>query len=73
MYLYVPVFQFEASGWIIDPVVSKNHNTYSMVTYLTQIDLGDLSTSGVQQFEEEFVIKQPQAISHLRDYMTTVK
>ena len=40
-----------------------------MVTYLSQIDLGDLSTVGAQQFEEEFVTKQPNAISDLRNYL----
>ncbi|XP_067940913.1 uncharacterized protein [Watersipora subatra] len=65
-----PRGKFGTSGWIIEPVVSKNKHIYSMVTYLSQIDLGDLSTSGALQFDEDFVAKQPIAIAHLREYLT---
>lgn len=40
-----------------------------MVTYLTRVNLGNLETSGVQQFEEDFINKQPTAIAALREYL----
>lgn len=40
-----------------------------MVTYLSQIDLATQSTPAAQQFEEDFVSKQPSAISFIRDYV----
>lgn len=40
-----------------------------MVTYISNINLGDSSTSGAQQFEEELVTRQPLAIAELRDYL----
>ncbi|KAF6036331.1 hypothetical protein EB796_005355 [Bugula neritina] len=60
----------ETSGWIVEPIVSKNSNTYSIVTYLSQIDLSHPNTSGIQLFDDEFISRQPVAIAELRDYLT---
>jgi len=54
----------------VEPIVSKNSNTYSIVTYLSQIDLSHPNTSGIQLFDDEFISRQPVAIAELRDYLT---
>ncbi|CAD5121247.1 DgyrCDS9779 [Dimorphilus gyrociliatus] len=56
------------SGWIIEPI-TRDQKLYSMVTYITQFELG-LSKTGTGYLVEELAAKQPLAISFLRQVLT---
>lgn len=56
------------SGWIIEPV-TKDKKLFAMVTYIMQIDLGDLPLGVDRTPFEDLVSKQPMSIAYLRQYL----
>ncbi|XP_074660848.1 uncharacterized protein LOC141913267 [Tubulanus polymorphus] len=57
--------KFLSSGWIIEPVIKDRH-IYSMVTYISQINLG---SGAVGTLVEEIASKQASSIAALREYL----
>ena len=54
---------------MVEPMVSQS-KSYSMLTYLSHLEVGKETSSGAQQqFEEEVTLKQPLSITFLREYL----
>ncbi|XP_060591684.1 uncharacterized protein LOC132746518 [Ruditapes philippinarum] len=56
------------SGWILEPV-SKDKKIFTMVTYIMQIDFGDMPMRADRSPYEDLISKQPMSIAYLRQYL----
>ncbi|XP_045184569.2 uncharacterized protein LOC123542672 isoform X2 [Mercenaria mercenaria] len=56
------------SGWILEPV-SKEKKIFTMVTYIMQIDFGDMPLRADKSPFEDLISKQPMSIAYLRQYL----